>query len=198
MPFERTFFHSDWVDGEDLVQAESDNGFNVRFHQIEDDLDALGRYVNGALLDEKVISLVPDFTIPANEDPWNMTYTVARMKVGQILATGFLPLSLPNGVSLIELRLFGYVADGGSIVFMMLRSPNEYSPSLEEEQLIPWRLLDGEINLEDESFPILVGDEKDIVNNNLYNYRLYLFGSRSSDSELVEISGVTIRYTYAL
>jgi hypothetical protein len=44
-PFARTFVHKDWVDGEDLVQAgqsANDDGFNVRLHQIEHDLDALG------------------------------------------------------------------------------------------------------------------------------------------------------------
>ncbi|AIE86501.1 hypothetical protein [Fimbriimonas ginsengisoli] len=44
-PFARTFVHKDWVDGEDLVQAgqsADDNGFNMRLHQIEHDLDSLG------------------------------------------------------------------------------------------------------------------------------------------------------------
>ena len=44
-PFARTFAHKDWIDGEDLVQAgqsANDDGFNVRLHQIENDLDALG------------------------------------------------------------------------------------------------------------------------------------------------------------
>jgi hypothetical protein len=43
--FARSFAHTDWVDGEDVVQAEKtagEEGFNQRFHRIEDDLDALG------------------------------------------------------------------------------------------------------------------------------------------------------------
>jgi len=42
--FVRTLDHKDWTDGQDLVQAEetaTEKGFNVRFHSIEDDLDAL-------------------------------------------------------------------------------------------------------------------------------------------------------------
>jgi hypothetical protein len=42
--FVRSFLHQDWQDGEDLVQAEQgagEDGFNFRFHRIEDDLDAL-------------------------------------------------------------------------------------------------------------------------------------------------------------
>ncbi|MDG4781692.1 hypothetical protein O7614_18730 [Micromonospora sp. WMMD961] len=44
-PFARTFAHSDWVDGEDVVQAgqtPGEQGFNERFHRIEHDLDHLG------------------------------------------------------------------------------------------------------------------------------------------------------------
>lgn len=47
-PFVRQFVHADWVDGEDVVQAGAtpgEDGFNQRFHRIEDDLDALGARV---------------------------------------------------------------------------------------------------------------------------------------------------------
>ena len=37
--FNRLFNHRDWIDNEDVVQAEGENGFNVRFHAIEDELD---------------------------------------------------------------------------------------------------------------------------------------------------------------
>lgn len=42
--FNRTFSHTDWVDGESVVQASetpTEEGFNKRFHAIEADLDAL-------------------------------------------------------------------------------------------------------------------------------------------------------------
>ena len=42
--FNRTFVHQDWIDGESLVQAQQsagEDGFNVRFHRIETDLDAI-------------------------------------------------------------------------------------------------------------------------------------------------------------
>src|SRR6185369_5341683 len=47
-PFVRSFVHKDWTDGEDLVQAgpsAKDEGFNVRLHHIENDLDSLGAKV---------------------------------------------------------------------------------------------------------------------------------------------------------
>lgn len=43
--FQRSFAHADWKDGESVVQAEEttvEEGFNKRFHAIENDLDALG------------------------------------------------------------------------------------------------------------------------------------------------------------
>jgi hypothetical protein len=42
--FSRTFAHTDWRDGQDLVQAEEtlgEKGFNIRFHQIEKDFDGV-------------------------------------------------------------------------------------------------------------------------------------------------------------
>ncbi|WP_207537838.1 hypothetical protein [Sabulicella rubraurantiaca] len=46
-PFQRRFAHADWTDGESVVQAGKteggDEGFNARFHKIEEDLDHLGR-----------------------------------------------------------------------------------------------------------------------------------------------------------
>jgi hypothetical protein len=42
--FTRSFVHSDWVDGESVVQAQQspgEEGFNVRFHKIEADIDGL-------------------------------------------------------------------------------------------------------------------------------------------------------------
>jgi hypothetical protein len=51
--FARTFAHEDWIDGENVVQAEQttgEDGFNLRFHRIEGDLDALGRDVAQAFV----------------------------------------------------------------------------------------------------------------------------------------------------
>ncbi len=51
--FVRTFVHLDWGDGRDPVQAEqtsNEEGFNLRFHRIEADLDSLGRDVATAFV----------------------------------------------------------------------------------------------------------------------------------------------------
>ncbi|WP_462187024.1 hypothetical protein, partial [Frankia sp. CcWB2] len=42
--FTRSFHHQDWFDGVSTVQAErngAEEGFNLRFHRIESDLDGL-------------------------------------------------------------------------------------------------------------------------------------------------------------
>jgi|GEM_PF-5604113 len=49
--FNRSFIHIDWIDGESVVQAETntvEDGFNLRFHRIENDLDALSTDVRKA------------------------------------------------------------------------------------------------------------------------------------------------------
>lgn len=49
--FVRSFVHTDWIDGESVVQAEENSieeGFNSRFHKIEDDLDALSADIGKA------------------------------------------------------------------------------------------------------------------------------------------------------
>jgi hypothetical protein len=51
--FVRSFSHIDWIDGESIVQAEEttmEDGFNSRFHSIEDDLDALASDVAQAFV----------------------------------------------------------------------------------------------------------------------------------------------------
>jgi hypothetical protein len=40
--YARDFAHRDWIDNEDVVQAEGENGFNLRFHGVEDELDKVG------------------------------------------------------------------------------------------------------------------------------------------------------------
>lgn len=51
--FVRSFVHTDWIDGESVVQAGEntlEEGFNLRFHRIEDDLDALAADVARAFV----------------------------------------------------------------------------------------------------------------------------------------------------
>jgi hypothetical protein len=49
--YTRTFSHDDWIDNQDVVQAEGDGGFNEKFHAIEDELDTISGVV-GTIDDE--------------------------------------------------------------------------------------------------------------------------------------------------
>lgn len=51
--FRRGFAHQDWIDGESVVQAgqtSMEDGFNIRFHEIEGDIDALGQEIANAFV----------------------------------------------------------------------------------------------------------------------------------------------------
>jgi hypothetical protein len=39
--YTRKFHHDDWVDNQDVVQADGDRGFNPKFHALEAELDAI-------------------------------------------------------------------------------------------------------------------------------------------------------------
>lgn len=43
--YNRTFQHQDWIDGQDIVQAGGERGFNVEFHALEAELDTIGGVV---------------------------------------------------------------------------------------------------------------------------------------------------------
>jgi Chaperone of endosialidase len=43
--YNRTFQHQDWIDGQDIVQAGGERGFNVEFHALETELDKIGGVV---------------------------------------------------------------------------------------------------------------------------------------------------------
>lgn len=39
--YKRKFTHDNWVDNEDVVQADGERGFNPKFHALEDEFDAI-------------------------------------------------------------------------------------------------------------------------------------------------------------
>lgn len=43
--YQRSFEHQDWIDNEDVVQAEGERGFNKVFHALEDELDSISAAV---------------------------------------------------------------------------------------------------------------------------------------------------------
>jgi hypothetical protein len=43
--YTRSFSHADWIDNEDVVQAEGEKGFNQKFHELEAELDRISTVV---------------------------------------------------------------------------------------------------------------------------------------------------------
>ena len=70
--YTRDFTHQDWIDNEDVVQAEGENGFNIRFHGLEGELDRIGSVVGTIDTEIKKIQRMnfmtaqPPITLAAN------------------------------------------------------------------------------------------------------------------------------------
>ena len=61
--YKRTFKHDDWVDNEDVVQADGERGFNRKFHELEFEFDTLGTVidqVNAAITNIPGLAATPD------------------------------------------------------------------------------------------------------------------------------------------
>jgi hypothetical protein len=141
--FDRQFEHTDWIDGESVVQAETDDGFNVRFHKIMDDFDALaadarqGLECTAALRTSlfKVIgeaqaelarlgTPAPTLTLTpalvALSDPWAHATGGAETPAGADAADGMMPLVLPDGATLGKFRVLGR-KPGGNLSVSLVR-----------------------------------------------------------------------------
>jgi hypothetical protein len=118
--FTPTFHHVEFVDGKDVVRAGEPNGFNARFHAIENDLDQLSTVVaevDGALNQavvpaQQVLTLAPEFVgNVGTQNPWVIDATGgASMDPSSQPFTstdGVLNLILPNGSQLLSFRALG-------------------------------------------------------------------------------------------
>ncbi|MEU2391315.1 hypothetical protein [Streptomyces sp. NPDC007369] len=127
MPFDiafvRTFKHTPWVDAVDRVAAGGDSGFNVRFKQLETDLDAIRdrfRDVSRAL-DELAASKVVEasLTVPpllttVGGAGWVFSTPGEAEKPAEAdTAKGVMALALPPGAAITSFRAFG--SAGGTV-----------------------------------------------------------------------------------
>lgn len=131
-----TFHHNQWVDNVDRVQAGGDNGFNVRFNTIEADLQRVGQVVQtintalsslGQVVSAPVtIGLTPVLLPFGANPPWSAISwsrvsggvplgTFVEKPTAQDQAWGVLPLSLPNGVKLTNLKVLGELTGAGDV-----------------------------------------------------------------------------------
>ena len=125
-----TFQHKDWIDFVDSVQAGGTNGINIRFHGIEAEFTAIQAAFN--LLSQapaavsQTMTLAPALTATASA-PWSQALglvTTPTIGSGQYAttATGFMPVTLPNGATVQSLRATGASA-GGTIIVILYSQP---------------------------------------------------------------------------
>jgi hypothetical protein len=146
-----SFQHEDWVDNVDRVQAGGANGFNVRFNAIEGEFQKLGQAVQtidtalGSLGEPArgpvTIGLAP-ILFPFGDRPqwtaisWGtkvqpqgfFTATHVEKPFGPAEAWGILPLDLPHGVRLIQLRVLGNQGPGAVTMRTSLIQEARFDP----------------------------------------------------------------------
>ncbi|MER8043614.1 hypothetical protein [Streptomyces sp. NPDC094032] len=141
--FNPTFKHVAWVDNRDRVAASGQNGFNVRFDAIQQDLESLSTVVKqvdvglkaaGARpLLERKLTLAPAF-VPVEGDPsWAIdSFGVATKKDGtRPTIRGIMTVTPPDGVVLRRLRVTGRNTSAGSLTVSLQRVPLAESGNLE-------------------------------------------------------------------
>src|SRR3954452_3097927 len=77
LAFVPAFHHQDWLDGVDVVQAQqtpNEDGFNLRFHRIEQDIAALASDISNALncvavLRSQIIEVLAEIKLQFNLPP---------------------------------------------------------------------------------------------------------------------------------
>lgn len=132
--FTPTFTHTPWVDNRDRVQAGGPNGFNIRFAQLQTDLQALSTVVGDidTALDElaltpaataRVLTLPPLLSATTGDPAWQLDRAGYAIKPGpQVSVSGIAPAVVPNGVALSALRASGQNSGSGLLRISLMRA----------------------------------------------------------------------------
>lgn len=129
--YTRTFAHREWIDNVDRVQAGGDNGFNVRFHALESEFDALSGVVEQVAQAIALLSATPPaqevraaFTptlVGTSGSPWSHGVGFAQKPSGATAAHGMMSVDLPHGARIRQLRASGQNTGPGSLRILLLR-----------------------------------------------------------------------------
>lgn len=129
------FQHEDWIDNVDRVQAGGDNGFNIRFNTIETEFQQLSQVVQkvdgvlsalGQAHARVTIGLTPILLPFGSNLTWSaITWssssggqqlgTFVEKPTAQAQASGVLLLTLPSGVTLVNMRVLGEQIGAGDV-----------------------------------------------------------------------------------
>jgi hypothetical protein len=115
------FQHTDWVDNVDRVQAAGDNGFNVRFHDLEDEFKTVADVVKvisdsldalSATPPAQPVKLTLTPALVATGTAWEHVLGGALKAAGRTDAAGMMPVQLPHGNRVQSLRVTGSKQSG--------------------------------------------------------------------------------------
>lgn len=132
--FTPTFTHTPWVDNRDRVQAGGPNGFNIRFAELQADLQTLSGVVGtiDTALEalgqappavSHVLTLPPQLSATAGDPAWQQDRAGYAVKPGpQIAVSGITPAVIPNQVTLSSLRASGQNSGAGLLRVSLMRA----------------------------------------------------------------------------
>ncbi|MFD8756895.1 hypothetical protein ACFV0O_38850 [Kitasatospora sp. NPDC059577] len=121
-PYTPKFSHTDWIDNEDRVQAGGENGFNIRFHNLETEFATLAEKHLNPLINSlsttgpSFLSLIPilapklafDSAPNATMPPaWMLRGESAQKISGVSEAHGIMNITLPDGVEIKSMMVAG-------------------------------------------------------------------------------------------
>jgi len=107
------FKHVNWIDNEDVVQADGENGFNVRFHALEAEFARLSTVIaniNASLVPVSpaiTLNFAPSFFPIEGISPWGLKLGSASKAAGQTVAFGWMPVQLPDGAKIQSMTVMG-------------------------------------------------------------------------------------------
>ncbi|MBE9111418.1 hypothetical protein IQ273_18600 [Nodosilinea sp. LEGE 07298] len=106
------FQHTDWRDNVDLVSADGENGFNKRFKDLRQELDAIARIIrqiNSSLAPPSTtLTFAPSFSRSGtDESPWAISTGIASIETGSPTANGWLSVQLPEGSRIDSMTVIG-------------------------------------------------------------------------------------------
>ncbi|MFI6448378.1 hypothetical protein [Kitasatospora sp. NPDC050543] len=121
-PYTPKFSHTDWIDNEDRVQAGGENGFNIRFHNLETEFATLAEQHLNPLINSlsttgpSFLSLIPILAPKLSPDAapiatmppaWVLVGESAQKISGVSEAHGIMNITLPDGVEIKSMMVAG-------------------------------------------------------------------------------------------
>jgi hypothetical protein len=126
--YQRKFKHDDWIDNQDVVQADGERGFNPKFHALEDEFDAIAKAIGdlaAAIVpvpSRMTLTFAPSFFPNQSAPAWSMNNGIASKATGQTGADGWMPLQLPDRLYVKVVTVVGQNSGNvGSFVVQLLR-----------------------------------------------------------------------------